>query len=227
MVLPRLDRMFIVSTCAGRSVVALVRMAMARSTASAVSGWSDEAIWVSSSRRRSASATSPGLPVIVIRLPRTCTSTCGKPASIAVSTSSRCPSRATMGTCSGTVIWWRTWPAGSWSSVPVGMDSVMGWAGGPGVTPRSAMGTCLDSTERGDLWQGHCSPAAEGVRKQGESHRSGGGGAQHVRAEPHHLSAHLDQPAHLLLGQAALRADHDEHLGCLRRDLGVVDRGAG
>src|SRR5690625_7230725 len=39
MVRPRLDRMFIVSTSAGRSTVAAVRMEMARFPGSAVSGW--------------------------------------------------------------------------------------------------------------------------------------------------------------------------------------------
>ncbi len=71
---PRLLRMFRLSTSAGRSVVSARSMWSTRSTVSTVTPWPVRMIVTSSSRSRSARAISPGSPVSVTWLPRTCTS---------------------------------------------------------------------------------------------------------------------------------------------------------
>ncbi len=93
---PRFDRMFSVSTSAGRVSSAERNMLIDRSTASSVSGCpvrststiSPNSFWISS--------TSPRFPVTVISLPRTWMSASGNAFSITFSNASPEPSRLTI-----------------------------------------------------------------------------------------------------------------------------------
>ncbi len=95
MVRPRLDRMLRESTSAGRSVVSARSIEITRSTVSGLIPWPVRMIVTSSSRARSASATSAGSPRRVTWLPRTWMSA-SNACSIILRCSSRGPSRATM-----------------------------------------------------------------------------------------------------------------------------------
>src|SRR5215207_1299935 len=104
--------MLAVRTSAGRSLVRARSMAMVRSTASGESPCPVRRTATISSSARSASAMSPGSPVMVISLPRTSTSTSGYDCSTTRSNSSPEPSRLTIGTLEGTtILCWAPWGA--------------------------------------------------------------------------------------------------------------------
>src|SRR4051812_28312311 len=108
---PRLLRMFRLSTSAGRSVVSARSIVCTRSTVSDVMPWPVRMIVTSSSRSRSAKATSPGSPYSVTRLPRTWISASKAPSMIPRN-SSPGPSRLTMLMLFGTTTVWRVALAG-------------------------------------------------------------------------------------------------------------------
>src|SRR5690349_14343683 len=118
MVLPRRERMLRVSTSAGRSVVPCSSMAAVRRTASTLSVSPFSISSMSSENRRSAVALSAGAPVMVISLPRTCTSLV-RVRSMCRRISSLAPSRFTMIFGSETEILVCTRAAALLGSVPV------------------------------------------------------------------------------------------------------------
>ena len=105
---PRLLRMLSESTSAGRSVVSARSICRTRSTVSVVTPWPVRMIATSSSSSRSARATSPGSPRMVIRLPRTWISA-SKLRSMSPRCSSPGPSRLTMLMLLGTTTVCRVW----------------------------------------------------------------------------------------------------------------------
>src|SRR6266545_4806611 len=135
MVRPRRDRMLRVRTSAGRSVVPSESMPTVRRTASSVRVWPFSISSSSSVKMRSANALSPAAPVMVISLPRTCTSlTTAR--SMSRNSSSRAPSSFTMVCGSSTVI--LVWTCSLRSSATGGGVSLI-------VRPRGPYATCSRS----------------------------------------------------------------------------------